>query len=614
VKLRARAFLAVLIGCLLLAVAHGQTPAAAPSPQPQGNFTNPPADNATAPAGEADTANAQSSNADGQSPTADAKGSAAAAEDQPQPTALVLPFNNRSSNTNLDWIGEAFVESISGALRQSGIATLSREERAEIFDQNGIPLLPTLSLATLIHVAGDVDARWLITGSFDNRDGAFTASADIVDLKRDHLEEVTAPSGRLEDLQSIQARLAWEILRRVNSDVSTPLDQFIAAQPRVGITAYENYIRGLIAGDPQVQLKYFRAAARLQPDYSPAMFQLGQWYLDNEDPAAAVGWFLKIGRSDAHYWEARFLAGLAAFRAGEFGESATLYRTIAEQFPIPEVLNNLALAASRDGAASSPDSLERAVAEDGSDPDLRVNLAVCRTRLGDLKGAIAAVRGLRTGEQTGDAPTGGDAADAGHDAKDDSGKPSSNELSSDELSAAELSPAQAKFIELLRAGKRPDAASLAAAETLKSDFPADVFVQLQQVVTAFNDTRAEQLPPDQRPRFYTAQGDELLAKGAEDAAEREYRQALQIDASDAAAHAGLARIFAERNQWPRARAEAQLALKSGPNSNAYLVLARALLAEGKADEARTQAVEALRLDPNSAPAQQLVKQLTGAQQ
>ena len=50
-------------------------------------------------------------------------------------TAAVLPFANRTSQANMDWIGESIAETVRDALGPRGVVTLSREEVEEAYRQ-----------------------------------------------------------------------------------------------------------------------------------------------------------------------------------------------------------------------------------------------------------------------------------------------------------------------------------------------------------------------------------------------------------------------------------------------------------------------------------------------
>lgn len=463
---------------------------------------------------------------------------AGAADDPAGAPLLVLPFNNQSPDQSLDWIGESFVEALSDALRADGEVVLSREERTVAFDQAGIPLLSTLSQATLIQVANNVDAAWLITGAYHYTPaaapppaagaappdpasvgaGRFTVVANLTDMRREHRLRVTIPAGRLRDLQGLQAQLAWQVLRQIDPDTALTAAQLEAREQQVALPAYENYIRGLIATEPAAQLKFWLEALRLQPGYSRAMYRTGLWYFNNNDFKTALLWLPKVHPDDPDYAQALFLAGQAAYQLRDYARAAAYDRQLAAQLPLPQVLNNWALAEARLGDAEAVPLLQRALAADPKNPDLAANLGVVECRLGHRSQALRAAR-------------------------------LANQWQPDEDLAAFIA-------RLARPDARcPDAQAEASVESLATDFPADSFRQLAAAIVQFNAAKARQMPSDSQLIFHLKQGDDLLAKGALEAAENEFRAALAINADSTRAHTGLARLYMLRQDWPAARAQ-----------------------------------------------------------
>src|SRR5260221_13803166 len=72
-------------------------------------------------------------------------------------TALVLPFENRSSTPGLDWIGEAFPEVLNQRLVTPNLFLANRADRLYAFDRLGIPANVRLSRATIFRLAQEMD-------------------------------------------------------------------------------------------------------------------------------------------------------------------------------------------------------------------------------------------------------------------------------------------------------------------------------------------------------------------------------------------------------------------------------------------------------------------------
>ena len=66
---------------------------------------------------------------------------------------LVLPFDNRSGQTNLAWIGDSFPDTLNQRLSSSGFLTITRDDRQYALDHLGLPVDFKPSRATTVRIA-----------------------------------------------------------------------------------------------------------------------------------------------------------------------------------------------------------------------------------------------------------------------------------------------------------------------------------------------------------------------------------------------------------------------------------------------------------------------------
>ncbi len=83
---------------------------------------------------------------------------------------LVFPFQNSGASSRLDWLSEGLEELTIQALSGAGEQVYSHAGRLGELERYGIPATAKLSRATMLHVAEDLDADFVIFGSF-NSDG-----------------------------------------------------------------------------------------------------------------------------------------------------------------------------------------------------------------------------------------------------------------------------------------------------------------------------------------------------------------------------------------------------------------------------------------------------------
>ncbi len=79
---------------------------------------------------------------------------------------LVLPFDNRTDQPNLDWISEAVPEVLNRRLASAGFMPISRDDRLYALDHLGLPPTFQPSRASAIRLAQTLDADYVIVGSF----------------------------------------------------------------------------------------------------------------------------------------------------------------------------------------------------------------------------------------------------------------------------------------------------------------------------------------------------------------------------------------------------------------------------------------------------------------
>lgn len=444
---------------------------------------------------------------------------------------LVLPFNNHSGNLSLDWIGESFVQAFSDTLRTAAVPVLDRRQRAAAFNQEGVPRRSTLSQATLIQVAEQARAGWLILGSFTTPGGQFQATASIFDLKRQHLTRVSAGPAPLNQLETVQGQLAWRALQVVAPGNGIAEAEVLAQRQQVPIAAYERFIRGLLATEPPVRHKFLAAAVHLDPSYSRAMYQLGLWYWRNDDYRTALLWLPQVDPKDPDYPRAMFLAGQSAYRLGRYRRAAQLYARLGARWPLPEVLNNWALADARLHEREALALLargRRAAAGTAAAPLLAVNSAAVACLLGQRRQALEAAESAQS-------PAGS---------------------------------ALAGFVNTLSAAGAvcPNSAARELAQPAE-EFPLAEFRERVAAQERADQAQAATLAAGQRLPFHLAAARGFLRQGALAAAQQELLAAVRLAPRDPDTHIGLVRLYLLRRDAPAARAQVAVLRAIAPHNS-----------------------------------------------
>jgi tetratricopeptide (TPR) repeat protein len=304
-------------------------------------------------------------------------------------TLLVFPFANASTAPGIEWIGEAFPEALGHNMASSTIFSISRDDRLYAFDRLGVPNGIQLSRASMYSVAREMDADYVVFGSYDFDGTTFKATAQLLDMARMHLFPAQTQTGPLPGLILIERALAWDLLREIDPELPVSRNQFVNSSPPIRLDAFENYIRGLIAPTQSEAIDRLKKSVALEPAYTQAILQLGKDYYDNHDYANSMAWLRKIPKTDALALEANFYLGLGAYYSGNFSEAEDAFDFVSSRLPLTEVYNNLAVVESRRNQPGAVEYFRRAVQDDPQDEDYRFNFAVALARAADRNGAHA---------------------------------------------------------------------------------------------------------------------------------------------------------------------------------------------------------------------------------
>jgi len=500
-------------------------------------------------------------------------------------TVLVLPFDNSTHQPGLEWISEAFPEVLGQRLNTQALFLISRDDRQYAFDRMGIPVNLHASRATLYRIAAQLDADYIILGSYSYDGQIFTARAQILDMKALRLSPDQVESGPLNDLIGIQTALAWDVLHEIRPFFSEPRQGFLQRAPAIRLDAFENFIRGVVASGSADKIRYLKAAVAINPQYAQPILLLAKTYFAAHEYEPAALWFAKLPSDDPAAAEANFLLGLCQYHLGHFDKAAEAFKATAERVPLTEVLNNIGAAENRRGhQREAAEYFEKAVAADPSDPDYRFNLAVALYRKGDL---TAAQRQLR---------------------ETLSRRPNDND-------ARQL---QESLTAALAASSAPSAAPATATH------PAPLTLPLPRIKRNYDESSYRQLAvelqnaieasigkakPSDRAALHLERAREFLANGAPGEAENQFREALAQEPSNPSVLAGLAHALLLQNKFSEARLQAAVSLDLRPSAEAYLVIARAALHDNNRDDAAQNLQKALALEPDSDDAKALVQEI-----
>ena len=477
-------------------------------------------------------------------------------------TVLVVPFENQSKAPGIEWIGDSFPELLQERLNSATLFVLPREDRIRAYDRVGIPVGLHPSRATVYRIAEQLDVDYVVLGlyRFDGR--TFTTTAQLLDMRRQHLLPEISESGPLIQLIDIQTALAWDVLHELRPEISISRQEYVAGAPSIRLDAFENYIRGVTATSADEQIQHFREAFRLSPTYSAALLQLGKSYYRERQYEQAVSTLARMPENDVLAREANFYLGLAAYYHGDFQRADAAFHFVAARLPLAEVYSNLGAVNSHIDRKMAVQYFQKAIDADPSDPDYHFNLAIQLYRMGDSAGASRQLR----------------------------------ETLSLKADAAAKSLLDGITSEAGRgAPKTPT-------ERIRANYDESSFRQLALKIDAAAEPRLAKTDSRSHAKFHGERGHQLLAQGFLTEAEAEFRKALALNSTNAEAHSGLASVLEAENELAAARSEAEQALRLRQFSEPLLVLAKLDLRDNRAEAAAENIDKALHLEPSNAAA------------
>ena len=527
---------------------------------------------------------------------------------------LVFPFESAGASPRLDWLGEGLEELTIQSLSAGGVQVYSHAGRTAELERNGLPFSAKLSRASMLRVAQDLDADFVIFGSFTSDGKNLTIDSRVLRTDPLTLLPSVRETGPLDSLIEMQSKLVWRLLSENDKDYRPTLAEFSKAQRPLRLDAFEHYIRGLLANDDEPRLRELREASRLEPAWPDPYFALGQTYFARNDCTTALSFLSHIPPAHERYVEALFSIGVCRLQLNQPDRAEEVFTSLQTSLnssskgeppvsgsgtELPEILNNLAVARARRGKiAEAQADLRRATELDPDEDDYPLNLGLLAVQSGDFAAAAGAFR--EASERKPESPE--DRAllvqaleQAGKKAEADQERESASE-------ALGPNALQSAHVDL-----RPDATFRLARVRTELDTTALRLEIASSGSTTLSGARSGAAVDSTASHIRRARQE--LTAGHLDSAENEFRGVLRTEPANAAAHRGLGEIDHRRGKLEDAVKELQASLEARDSAHVRTMLARIYLEQKKPDLARAEVQRALRLAPNYSEAKQLLDHL-----
>ncbi len=542
-------------------------------------------------------------------------------------TLLIFPFENYSRTAELDWLSEGLAELSVERLAGQGPIVFSRDERLAALERLGLPASTRFSRATMLKIAEEIDADYVVFGGYNSDGKSLTTTARVLRVDPPALTPALEESGTLEELMGLHGRLVWRLLCNLEPAPNRGeicgreglrQTEFLEKLPRRRLDAFESYVRGLLSLEhnrDEQKLRLFREAAQLEPTWDDPAFALGHAYFVRRDCEAALSWLSRVPPAHERGPEASFEAGVCHLlrddpARAEAAFAGLLERRRARPEPsaapeanseeLPEALNNLAVARARLGKTHEAIvELQRVTRLDPEEADYWFNLGLVELRANDPAAALAPLREV-LGRQT-------------ENAEARALLIAALERSGQKAEAAAEREAMNRSNQPRAAWSAPTPAALARLDRIKTHLDVAAWHQFLEVTgQGVRDSSASLAHRRQSRRFHLSRGRQFLAAGKLGDAQLEFSQAIALaPLNSPAAHLGLAEVFRQQGRREDAIREIRAALGSRDDAAARTELARLYLEENRKAEAREELRLALQLNPDYAAARELLVQIDG---
>ena len=517
---------------------------------------------------------------------------------------LVFPFENDGASPRLDWLSEGLEELTIQRLSAAGQQVYTHEARATELDRDGLPPAARFSHATMLRIAADLDADFVVFGKFNSDGKSLAIEVQILRVSPTSLSVPIRQSGPLESLMESHATLIGKLLAANDKGFPLNLAEFSKLQRALRLDAFEHYVRGLHANDDDARMRELRESARLEPEWPEPAFAIGQAYFSRRDCDSALPWLAHVPAANSRSTEATFTIGVCRLLLNQPDKAEEVFLSLQDHLKkafvsgaeLPEILNNLALAQARRGdTTAAASSLLRALDLDPDEDDYPFNLGLMYLRGNDTTTAAKYFR---------------EASDREPENPED---------------RALLIYALEKAGNKSEANEERNSAAESLGPNALPPVKPEMFAKLQRITTEL-DTAMLQLEiashdsgngsgaaasaaATSSPSSLVRKGRQELVAGRLDFAEQAFRAALTTAPHDASAHRGMAEVYRRKNKRPEAIQELQAALEVRDSAVDRTTLARIYLEQRKPDLARAELARALKIAPNYSEARELQEHL-----
>jgi len=235
------------------------------------------------------------------------RNTAAATSTDKVTSIAVLPLKNLCKDTEIEWLGYGFAESVSTKLSNvSSIQIVERSRLSDALKELKLQASGLVDPAKAGKLGKLVGAQYVILGSFQKIGESLKADARVVSVETSVSNKGVEVSGALKDVFNIESDLALKLMEALGKTPTENESVSIAKPETSSITAYEWKVKGVQAmqkdNDPAKAISCFDKAIDLKTDYADAYCDRGIAYYSKGDFDKAMADYAKaISFDPKHY-------------------------------------------------------------------------------------------------------------------------------------------------------------------------------------------------------------------------------------------------------------------------------------------------------------------------
>ena len=188
----------------------------------------------------------------------------------------VLPLDNLSNDPQLEYFSDGMTEALISTLAQ--IRSLKVISRTSVMQYKGVR-------KSLPEIAKELNVDAILEGSVMHAGGEVRITVQLIRASTDEHLWANDYTDKLENILSLQGRIAQEITREIKLTLSPGEELKLSSNNKINVEAHEAFLRGKhfwnkrSGEDIQKALKYFEEAVNIDPLYALAHVGIAESYL-----------------------------------------------------------------------------------------------------------------------------------------------------------------------------------------------------------------------------------------------------------------------------------------------------------------------------------------------